>query len=208
MPVFNQMLGKQIDIHYTQNVSMLGALMLFTVLVGLISGSYPAFFISSFQPIKMLRGKLSSGKKGLTFRNILVVFQFGVSFLFIAGSLIINNQMRFIRNKDLGYERNHIINIPLYGRNTNETYDIFRNEIIRDKTIIDATATSFTPSIERWHQSEYFEGRKKDDDHMFYRMACDYNYFDLFGMNIITGRTFNLNIIFMPMNSINFIRRT
>lgn len=194
MPVFNGIIGKQIDIDYTQNSGIVGMLILLTLIVGLISGSYPAFFISSFQPIKMLRGKLSSGKQGLTFRNILVVFQFGVSFLFIAGTLIINNQMRFIRNKDLGYDRSHIINIPLHSRSSLENYNIYRDEITRNNNIVDATATSFTPSIERWHQSEYFEGRQENDDHMFYRMACDFNYLDLFGMDIIAGRTFNRNI--------------
>jgi len=193
LPQFNGIIEKNISLEYSVNFVLFGGLILMTIFVGLFSGIYPAFFVSSFQPIKMLSGKLSAGKKGFTFRNILVVFQFAISILFIAGSMIINDQMRFIRSMELGYDRDNIVNLPVYSPKTKDNYNLFRNEIIKHNNIVDATATSFTPSIERWRQWESFEGRKETDELSFYRMACDFNYFDLFGMEMVVGRSFNRN---------------
>jgi len=193
LPLFNAIIEKNISLENSEKLLLFGGLILMTLFVGLFSGIYPAFSVSSFQPIKMLRGKLSAGKKGFTFRNILVVFQFAISILFITGSMIINDQMQFIRDMELGYDRANIVNIPVYSPKTKDNYNLFRNEIMKHNNIVDATATSFTPSIERWRQGEYFEGRKETDDLSFYRMSCDFNYFDLFGMDMAAGRSFNRN---------------
>jgi len=102
--------------------------------------------------------------------------------------------MKFIRNAQLGYDRENIVNIPLYSSEPKANYEIFRNSVRSNANIIDATASSYTPSIERWHEGMYFEGRRETDEHMFYRMAADYNLIDLFGMEIIAGRTFDRSI--------------
>lgn len=101
--------------------------------------------------------------------------------------------MQFIRSKDLGYNRENILNVPMYSSETKLNYQTFKTEINRNPNIITTTASSYTPSIERWRQGEYFEGRKETDDHMFFRMACDYNYFELFKMEFIAGRNFDKN---------------
>ncbi len=193
IPQFNQITDKSLGLEYSQNFVLFGGLLLMTVVVGLLSGSYPAIFISSFQPVKMLQGKLHSTTKGLTLRNILVIFQFTVSIGLIAGSFIINNQMQYVRNKKLGYDRENIVNVPIYSPETKGNYETFRNEILSYPNIIGATATSFTPSVERWREGTFFEGRNETDEHSFFRMSGDYNLLDLFGMEIIAGRNFNRN---------------
>jgi len=194
LPRFNQMTGKELDIIYSKDFILFAEFLVMTILVGLISGIYPAFFIASFKPVKIIRGKINYGIKRFTFRNILVIFQFTISVILIIGSFVINTQMKFIRNKKLGYDRENIINIPLYSSETKAKYELFRNAILGNSDIIDATATSFTPSIERWHEGMYFEGKKETDNHSFYRMAGDFNLIDLFGIEIIAGRTFNRSI--------------
>jgi putative ABC transport system permease protein len=191
IPEFNQIIGKAVEIEYSKSSILFGGLIILTTVVGLVSGSYPAFFISSFQPIKMLRGKLSTENKGLTFRNILVIFQFAASVVLIAGSLIINDQMQFVRNKKLGYDKENIVNIPIYSKETKASYGVFRNAVLSNPNVVGVTATSYTPSIERWREGTFFEGRKENDDHAFYRMSGDFNLIDVFGIEMVEGRSFD-----------------
>jgi putative ABC transport system permease protein len=197
LPQFNLITGKALNISYAKNVWLFAGLFSLTALVGLAAGSYPAMFMSAFQPVKMLRRKLaagSSGRKGLAFRNVLVIFQFVASIVLIAGALIINAQMQFIRNKKLGYDRENIINVSIHSTETRERYETFRNEILRNTKIVDASATSFTPSVERWREGLYFEGRKDSDEHSFFRISGDFNFVELFGLELVAGRTFDRTI--------------
>jgi len=139
----------------------------------------------------MLRGKLNTGSRGIKFRNILVVFQFMISITFISGSLLINSQMDFIMNKDLGYERENVLNIPIYSQSSKDNYEIFKKEIIANSNVLDVSASSFNPSVERWREGSYFEGREDSDELMFFRMSCDYNFLDMLGMEVVAGRSFD-----------------
>ncbi len=191
LPVFNQITEKSLSFNYSGNLPLYAGLLVMTTLVGLISGSYPAFILSAFVPTKMLRGKIRADKKRLGFRNVLVIFQFAVSIILIAGSFIINQQMSFVRTKKLGYDRANIVNVSIQSSETRNHYETFRNEIIQQANIIDATATSFTPSVERWREGLYFEGRTDDDNQSFFRISGDFNFADLFGMEVIAGRSFD-----------------
>lgn len=201
LPQFNLLTGKQLDINYTGNLLVIGILFFMIFTVGLLAGSYPAFFVSSFQPTKIFQGNLQSGKKGLKFRNVLVTFQFVVSIIFITGSFIIKDQMHFVRTKKLGYEKENIVNISIYDSQTRGTYPTLKNELLNHSNVINVTASSYTPSIERWREGMHFEGRTPEDNHMFYRMAADYNLPELFNMNILEGRTFDEKFLSDLINS-------
>ena len=190
LPSFNLVFNTTISFYLHDFLKHSGKLLLLVIMVGFLSGLYPAFFISSFVPIRLLRGKFETPGKRFTFRNILVVFQFMVSVVLIVGALVIGDQMRFVMNTDLGYDAANIINIPIYRTGSIEKYNLFRNQIISNPDIEDATATSFTPSIERWREGSYFEGRLPEDEHMFFRMAGDFNVIELFNMKIAAGRAF------------------
>ena len=190
LPSFNHMFNTALSFHLHDFIHQLGRLLLLVIIVGFLSGLYPAFFISSFKPIRLFRSKLRTSEDGFTFRNILVVFQFLVAVVLIVGALVIKDQMRYIMDTDLGYDASHIINIPMYKTGTIEKYNLYRNQIITHPDVMDVTATSFTPSIERWREGSYFEGRLPDDDLSFFRMSGDYNLIDLFKMQIVAGRSF------------------
>ena len=194
LPLFNQITGKTLAVDYLNDTGLFAGILLLTMVIGAVAGSYPAFFLSSFQPVKMLSRKFNGGEKGLKFRNILVVFQFAVTVVIIAGTLVINNQMRFVQEKKLGYDRENIVNVPIYSPEAREKYPTYRNEILSHAKIIDVTATSFTPSVERWREGLYFEGRLESDEHSFYRMSGDYNLLEVFDIQLIAGRGFDRNI--------------
>ena len=189
MPLFNRFTGKSLQLLFS-HWTLLAGLGAMTFFVGILSGFYPSLFIASFQPIKIIQGRSVSSRGGLRFRHVLVVLQFTLSIMFIIGSFFIRNQMRYVMNKDLGYDRENIINVPMYSPEARLRYEAFKEAVGRHSDIIDVTATSFTPSIERWREGLYFEGRTDEDDHMFYRIACDYNFIDMFGLELIAGRTF------------------
>jgi len=191
LPVFNQITEKSLNINYSGNLPLYAGLLVMTSIVGLISGSYPAFIMSAFLPTKMLRGKIKMAQKSLSFRNILVIFQFVVSIMLIAGSFIINQQMSYVRTKKLGYDRENIVNVSIQSSETRKNYLTFRNEIIRHSNVMDATGTSFTPSVERWREGLYFEGRTDNDNQSFFRISGDFNFADLFGMEVMAGRSFD-----------------
>src|SRR6185437_2383523 len=144
LPYFNELSGKEILASTLFQPQMWLSLVVLMIVVGLLAGSYPAFFLSSFQPVDVLKGKLASGFKRSWLRNSLVVFQFAISIILIFGTVVIFNQLNYIHNKDVGFNRNQVITI----NHTNALKDqaiTFRNELLQISGVKDATMTGFLP---------------------------------------------------------------
>ncbi len=194
LPAFNNIASKSIGIGYLFNFKFFGTVVLITFAVGIISGSYPAFFMSSFTPIKMLRGRFSLKSRNISLRNILVVIQFTVSVVFIAGTLVVSDQMSFIKNRKLGYNRQNIVNVTIFSDDTQNNYQLYRERISGNPLILGVTATSFTPSVTNWREGLPYEGRDDDTNSQgFYRLSGDFNIIDVFEMEMLEGRTFDKN---------------
>jgi putative ABC transport system permease protein len=192
LPVFNQMADKQLAFTTQTFIWLLPVLLLIVVVIGCLAGSYPAFFLSAFQPIDVLKGKLSTGFKGGKLRSFLVVFQFSISIFLIIGTLVIYHQLKYIQNKDLGYSREQVLIV-------NNTYvldkqaKVFKEEIKRLPGVKNATLTGFTPTGGWRNNTSLFESPTLDTKHAVSTAIWDIDedYISTLGMKIKYGRNFS-----------------
>ena len=145
LPFFNQLSGKEIQLRVFTSPWLLAALAATGFVVALIAGSYPAFYLSAFQPIQVLKGRLSTGFKNGWLRNSLVVFQFWIAIVLIVGTLVIHSQLNYIRNKDVGYNREQVLTL----QNTASLWThakSFKNEVLNIPGVVQGTMTSDLPN--------------------------------------------------------------
>ncbi|HZX10367.1 MAG TPA: ABC transporter permease, partial [Acidobacteriota bacterium] len=145
MPFFRTLTGKPLYFLSLTNGPMVVGILAVTILTGLIAGIYPAVFLSSFRPAAVLKGKGISGKKGDLFRKILVVMQFSLSVMLIIGTLVIFNQVKYIKNKNLGFDKEHLLYIRVEG-NLKNSYTSMKNELLRNPGIKSISLTSHSPT--------------------------------------------------------------
>jgi putative ABC transport system permease protein len=122
LPVYSNFVGRQLEIHYFDNFIVIPSLIALALLVGLLSGSYPAFFLSAFKPVSVLKGKLNEGAKSSWLRNSLVIFQYSISIILIIGTTVVYKQLFFVQNEKLGFDKEHVIlvkNPQALGANIN-----------------------------------------------------------------------------------------
>lgn len=188
LPLFNHLSNKELVIN-TQTISwLLPALLIIVLVVGVLAGSYPAFFLSAFQPINVLKGKIATGFKGGVFRSTLVVFQFAISIFLVIGTLVIYNQLSYIQNKDLGFNRNRVL--ILNNVNTLEHPDFLKREIKQLPGVVNATLTSFLPTANNKVLSYISPGEGKEGQStQFWRI--DEDYVSTMGMKMKAGRGFS-----------------
>jgi len=192
LPVFNDLAAKELSFGISGNVHALLVLMGIALLTGIIAGSYPALFLSAFQPAIVLKGTFFSGTKGSTFRKVLVVLQFSMTILLIVCTTIVYNQMNFMRNKKLGYHKEYLIYAALRG-DMRQQFDAVKEELLKNPNILDVTSSGNTPtygynfsnSLWRW------EGQDPDEEILMRASFIDYNYFKTFGMEIVEGRSYS-----------------
>jgi putative ABC transport system permease protein len=192
MPVFNQMSGKTLAFTSQSSAWLLPSLVVVVLLVGFLAGSYPAFVLSAFQPIEVLKGKLASGFKGSFLRGFLVVFQFSISIFLIIGTLVIYNQLSFIHNKNLGFDRSQVLvvkNANVLGKQAK----VLKQEISRMPGVVNATMSSYTPTGQDRNMTGLFPDKvidiKKDMLTEFWPVDEDYT--NTMGIKLISGRNFS-----------------
>jgi putative ABC transport system permease protein len=194
LPRFNQLLGKQIDVNYFENWGLSLGLIVLAFLVGIISGSYPAIFMSSFRPLKVLQGKLFSAsgqRSALRFRSVLVVTQFAISIALIIVTYVVSGQLNFIQNKRLGFNKEHIVVIPIRDAETQNNYEILKNALVAQPDVLDAAVLSNFP----WQSGFYdfpvhAEGMREDAELNFPVLLVDHDFVRTFGMEVVEGRDF------------------
>ncbi|MCJ8211253.1 ABC transporter permease [Mucilaginibacter sp. RS28] len=196
LPQFNQLSGKQIGFN-SHTLIWLAPVSLFIIaVVGLLAGTYPAFFLSAFEPVHVLKGKLRTGLKGGGLRSFLVVLQFCISVFLIIGTLVVYNQLRYIQNRDLGYDRNQVLVI----KNTyelNKQAATFKQQIKQLPGVIDATLSGFTPTSSGRRTSIFNkEASLTDQSKSIFPQSwyVDEDYIPTMGMKLKAGRNFSLQM--------------
>jgi len=190
LPAFNNLSGRQLSFNPLQNGSIIITLIGITLIVGIFSGSYPALLLSSFKPIKVLQKSTASKTRKPLLRWILVVFQFTITIVLMISSIILQKQMNYIKNKNLGFDRNHVIRLFI-NEEIRENYQAFKNRLLQNPNIINVTAANNTPTQVGNINPVYWEGGGPDQYKTMNFVTVDYDYFETFKMNIIQGRSFS-----------------
>jgi putative ABC transport system permease protein len=195
LPLFNQVSAKELTIT-PQIVGWLVPVMItFIIVVGCLAGSYPALFLSGFQPIEVLKGKLAAGFKGGMFRSSLVVFQFSISIFLIIGTMVIYNQLKYIQNKDLGFDRDHVLIVQKVWA-LGKKAKTFKQEIKQLAGVKSATMTGYLPTSGTNNNSSLFKDPVLDAKKAVQSSIwnVDEDYIPTLGIKMKAGRNFSVDM--------------
>jgi ABC-type antimicrobial peptide transport system permease subunit len=194
LPVFNQITQKQI-VYPFGNLSFWTALFSLLVVTGLISGSYPSLFLSSFNPLKVLKANFKIGDKAIIFRKSLVIAQFVLSIILITSTIVISKQINYIQKRNLGYDKENLIYIPLEG-NLLLNYSTFKNEALQKSGVQSITRIAHNPTnLSSSTSSVSWEGKNKDDGISIVQTAVGYDFASTMKLSFREGRDFSRSFI-------------
>ena len=190
LPVFNQLSGKDLVIRYHEPYFICIAFLI-TIVTGLISGCYPALFLSSFQPIQILKGKLKLGSRNLYTRKGLVVFQFVLSVIIIICTIVVFNQLSFIRNSNLGFNKENIVTIRMIGE-ANKKYEVLKNELEKNLEIINISRSEPINSIMLTSTTSVnWPGKSPNEEKHFWVLHSDCDFAANYEIEMSCGRYFS-----------------
>jgi putative ABC transport system permease protein len=192
LPVFNSISGKNISLTLKNNEWLLAAFFLLSIVTGLIAGSYPAFYLSSFQPVKVLKGKFSNSFAAIYLRKGLVVFQFIISVVLIIASVVIAGQMHYLRTADLGFDKDRQIIIPLRSETAKKMYSAFKNDLNKLSRVHSVGASLYNPGILNPSDMAFYkEGQTMNDAKMTRINWVDAGYLKTLNILPAAGRLFS-----------------
>jgi putative ABC transport system permease protein len=194
MPFFNDFTGKTISFG-SENVGyFILALTAITLVTGLVAGSYPAFYLSSFQPAEVLKGKFKQGNSSGTMRQALVIFQFMIAIALGCGMVIISNQLNYMQQKNLGFDAKAKIILPLRTKSARTSYDALKKELQHNGAVHAVSGADYVPGTTIWSDMMYYpQGGSMDNAVLNRRNRIDDGYMELLGIKLIAGRTFTDN---------------
>ncbi len=191
LPWFNGLTGKQISLNFLTNPGILLGIAGITLATGFLAGSYPAVFLSSFSPVRVLKGSLKAGAGSALFRRILVVVQFALSVFLIIGTIVVVQQMQYLKTKSLGFDKEQILYIPLRG-NTASSYEALRGELRKDSRILGVTAATHLPSAIGSNSGGVdWKGKDPQQQVLVGMSGVDYDYIDVLKIKLAEGRNFS-----------------
>lgn len=194
LPEFNAIAGKKLSLTLLGDTYAMMAILILTLFVGFISGSYPAFYLSSFLPVSVLKGSGGAGKKGGSFRKVLVVFQFFIAIFMIIGSIVVSRQLAFLKNKDMGFDKENLLFLEIQDEEFRKKIPTFKDELLANPAIVSASNTSGIPGRINWIQTMQVENENEMVEQALLLAMVDYDYVETMDLEIIEGRNFDKNM--------------
>jgi putative ABC transport system permease protein len=195
LPDFNQLSGKSLEFSLFTQPFIIGMVLLITLLVGILSGSYPSFYLSSFIPMTVLRGTASkTGRKSGFLRKVLVVIQFFIAIIMIIGTIVVSSQLSFLRNTDMGFKKDDLVVLEMQDSTFRSKSEAFKQELLQNPDIVSATNSIGVPGDIQWIQVLRVERQEGMAEMALILAQTDYDYVKTMGMEIVRGRDFDKNM--------------
>ncbi len=190
LPVFNQFYHKALQINFLSSKYIIGIIGMI-LLVGVFAGSYPAFYLSSLNPTQILKGNMKKSTRNVVFRKALITVQFSISIGLIICAIILSQQIHFLLNKDLGFDKDNIIYVPINGK-VAENFPVIKNELLQHRYISNVSAKDYLPTA-TWNNTTDidWEGNTHKGSVKVQEHECDYDYFQTLNIPFIRGRNFS-----------------
>lgn len=187
---FNQISGKMLSFSQIDEPWLVGSLLLVVIILSVLSGAYPAFYLSAFKPITALKGKLQTTRGGLKFRSILVVFQFTISISLIVCAFVIYQQLSFIQRKNIGFQKENVLIIHSDGEIQDQDRESFKNSLTTHSSIISASFSTGIPAPSEFHVRS-FNLPSNTTKHGFNWYQADESYLRTLNLSLADGRNFS-----------------
>ncbi len=190
LPLFGHLIGRDLSFMYNDIPWLLPGIIGLMIFVGLCTGSYPAFFLSSLRPIHVIKGNLKSGAAHPRIRSLLVIVQFSISIILIIGTSIIFNQLNFIKDKTIGFDKDEIVVLPISNENIAQSLITIKSELKTISGIVDVAASSHVPGQTTYKNPVVPDGYTEDNAQWMGMLNIDHDFIPLMGIELIAGRNF------------------
>jgi len=187
LPLFNNITGKELAVPYIQNVLTIPLLLGLVLVIGILAGTYPAFFLASFDPAVVLKTETSGRSKKSNMRNVLVVFQFTISIVLIVGTIIVSRQLTYIQNRNLGFNKEQVVIVKKTDDIGNQV-PAFRQELLKYPKVINATNTNNLIGNEFGNSAYKLAGATGEETHLLWTYRTDPYFVETYQIEMASGR--------------------
>jgi len=191
LPLFNSALDASLSMNFKGNGRLFAGAALLTVLTGLLAGLFPAFVLSGFRPVEVLKGKFSLGSRGAFVRRFLVVLQYAASIVLMIGAAVVAAQLRFIQSKDLGFDRDQVVILPVKDAGTMAGYDALKTAFLRSPGVLGVSGSWGVPSRIRGTHAILREEVPASEEVLVPVCFVDFDFLSTYGIELRSGRDFS-----------------
>jgi putative ABC transport system permease protein len=189
LPAFNATLGSNLVL----DGQIVSSIVIVALLTGLLSGAYPAFILSKYRPITVLKGKFNAGFKGSRLRSSLVVFQFAISIVLLVGTAVVFKQLNFLQDQDLGFDKDQIVVLPIESEAGRAGVESLRNSLLTHPGVLEVAAGGAVPGPNHVHNNTVYREQSRPPEDVFLAASAEisFEYVDALGLEMVSGRNFS-----------------